>query len=133
MKLFVNLPVRDLKRSIDFFTRLGFSFDERFTDAHATCMVLSDEAYVMLLARERFADFTRRAISDAAKQTEALFALELGSRAEVDAMVAAAVAAGGSHAFDKQEHGFMYGWSFYDLDDHHWEVFWMDPTQMPQR
>jgi predicted lactoylglutathione lyase/plastocyanin len=100
MKLFVNLPVRDLKRSIDFFTKLGFAFDARFTDPSATCMVLSDEAYVMLLTRERFADFTRRAISDATKQTEALFSVEVGSRAEVDAMVAAAISAGGSYAAD---------------------------------
>jgi predicted lactoylglutathione lyase len=132
MKLFVNLPVTDLKRSVDFFTKLGFAFDARFTDPSATCMVLSDQAYVMLLTRERFADFTRRAISDATKQTEALFSVEVESRAEVDAMVAAAVSAGGSYAADKQEHGFMYGWSFYDLDGHHWEVFWMDASQMPQ-
>lgn len=132
MKLFVNLPVRDLKRSVDFFTKLGFAFDPRFTDDSATCMILSDEASVMLLAQARFADFARRPVSDASKQTAALYALQVGSRAEVDAMVASAIAAGGAYAAEKQEHGFMYGWSFYDPDGHHWEVFWMDASQMPQ-
>jgi predicted lactoylglutathione lyase len=131
-KLFVNLPVKDLKRTIDFFTKLGFAFDPRFTDEHATCMILSDEAFVMLLAEARFKDFARRPVSDATKQTEALFAIQVGSRPEVEAMVKTALAAGGKPAAEPQDHGFMYGESFYDLDGHHWEVFWMDASRMPQ-
>jgi predicted lactoylglutathione lyase len=131
-KLFVNLPVRDLERSVDFFTKLGFSFDQRFTDAQATCMVISDEAFVMLLVEERFKEFTKKQICNTTTHTEGLFALSTGSRAEVDAMVKTALAAGGSHAADPVDHGFMYAWSFYDLDGHHWEVVHMDPQALAQ-
>jgi hypothetical protein len=130
-KLFVNLAVRNLKRSVDFFSTLGFTFDPRFTDDHATCMILSDEAFVMLLETDRFTDFTRKQICDTSTHTEALLALTCASRTEVDELVATAVAAGGKHAMDRQDHGFMYAWSFYDPDGHHWEVFWMDPDANP--
>ena len=126
-KMFVNLPVRDLKRSIEFFTRLGFTFNPRFTDETATCMIVGEDAYVMLLVRERFKDFTKKQLCDTSTHTEGLVALSCASRAEVDEMVKTAIAAGGSHAVDAVDHGFMYGWSFYDLDGHHWEVFHMDP------
>ena len=127
-KLFVNIPVSDLQRSIDFFEALGFTFNTHFTDATGTCMLVGEDAYFMLLTHDRFVGFSERPMSDVRTQTSALFALSAGSREEVDAMVATAVAAGGSHAVDPQDHGFMYGWSFYDLDGHHWEVFWMDPS-----
>ena len=127
-KLFVNIPVRDLQRSIVFFESLGFAFNPQFTDATATCMLVGEDAYFMLLVRERFADFSKRPIGDPGRETSALFAVSVNSREEVDEMVEKAVAAGGSHAVDPQDHGFMYGWSFYDLDGHHWEVFWMDPA-----
>jgi hypothetical protein len=125
--MFVNLPVRNLKRSIDFFTKLGFEFNPQFTDDKATCMIISDEAFVMLLVEDRFKDFTRKRICDTKTHTEGLFALSAASRAEVDEMVKTAVAAGGTHALDAVDHGFMYVWSFYDLDGHHWEVLYMDP------
>jgi predicted lactoylglutathione lyase len=125
-KLFVNLPVRDLKRSIEFFTKLGFAFDQRFTDETASCMIVSEEAFVMLLVESRFRDFTRKQICDTSTHTEGLFALSTASRAEVDEMVETAVAAGGKPAGDPIDHGFMYYWSFYDLDGHHWEVLHMD-------
>ncbi|HZF56678.1 MAG TPA: VOC family protein [Polyangiaceae bacterium] len=127
-KIFVNLPVRDLKRSIEFFTRLGFSFNQQFTDDKATCMIVSEEAYVMLLVEERFKDFTKNEICDTSARTEALFALACDSRSEVDQMVKTAIEAGGSRAMEPMDHGFMYGWSFYDPDGHHWEVFYMDPS-----
>ena len=127
-KIFVNLAVKDLKRSIDFFTTLGFGFNTQFTDEKAACMVISEEAYVMLLTEPMFRTFTRRELCDLSRHTEGLFAVSCSSRAEVDAMVATAVAAGGSHAMDPQDHGFMYAWSFYDIDGHHWEVMWMDPA-----
>ena len=125
--IFVNLPVRDLDRSIRFFTELGFRFDPRFTDETATCMIVSDDAFVMLLTEPFFKTFTKREVSDSGRQTEAILALSCDSRAEVDAMVDTAVAAGGSYAMASMDHGFMYGWSFYDPDGHHWEVIWMDP------
>jgi hypothetical protein len=129
-KLFVNLAVRDLERSVEFFTTLGFTFDPRFTDEHATCMIVSDQAFVMLLVEDRFKDFTKKRLCDTATHTEGLFALSCASRAEVDDMVKTAIAAGGTHALEPMDHGFMYGWSFYDLDGHHWEVLWMDPKQL---
>jgi hypothetical protein len=131
-KLFVNIPVSDLQRSITFFEALGFAFNPHFTDATATCMLVGEDAYFMLLVRDRFASFCKRPVGDPSKETTALFALSVNSREEVDEMVRKAVAAGGSHALDPQDHGFMYGWSFYDLDGHHWEVFWMDPSAIPQ-
>jgi predicted lactoylglutathione lyase len=130
-KLFVNLAVGDLKRSVDFFSTLGFSFDPKFTDDHAACMIVSDEAFVMLLDEQFFAGFTRKQICDTSSHTEALLAISCASRTEVDDLVNAAVAAGGKHAMDPQDHGFMYGWSFYDPDGHHWEVVWMDPDANP--
>jgi uncharacterized protein len=126
-KLFVNIPVRDLQRSIDFFETLGFTFNTQFTDATATCMLVGEDAYFMLITTEKFRDFSKRPVGDPRKETNALFAISVNSRAEVDALVNKAVAAGGSHAADSQDHGFMYTWSFYDPDGHHWEVFWMDP------
>ena len=130
-KLFVNIPVSDLQRSVTFFEALGFTFNTHFTDATATCMLVGEDAYFMLLARERFGDFSKRPAVDPRAATNALFALSVNSRAAVDEMVKQAVAAGGSHALDPQDHGFMYGRSFYDLDGHHWEVFWMDPSAIP--
>ena len=126
-KLFVNLAVRDLKRSMDFFAQLGFAFNPKFTDDNAACMIVSDDAYVMLLTEPFFRGFTKRELCDTTRQSEALLAVSCRDRAEVDELVNKAVAAGGSHAMDPQDHGFMYAWSFYDPDGHHFEVVWMDP------
>jgi uncharacterized protein len=131
-KIFLNLPVRDLKRSIEFFTKLGFSFNPQFTDDNATCMIVSEEAFVMLLVEARFKDFTKKQICDTRTQTEGIFAISAVSRDEVDSLVKAALAAGGTHASDPVDHGFMYGWSFHDLDGHHWEVIYMDPSALAQ-
>ncbi|MCP3097361.1 VOC family protein [Myxococcus sp. K15C18031901] len=127
-KLFVNLCVQDLKRSMAFFSALGFTFNPKFTNEQAACMVLSDDGYVMLITEPYFKTFTRRAICDTRTHTEGLFTVSCSSRAEVDDLVKKALAAGGTNAMPAQDHGFMYGWSFYDLDGHHWEVVWMDPA-----
>ena len=127
-KLFVNVPVSDLQRSITFFEALGFTFNRQFTDATATCMLVGEDAYFMLLTGERFKEFSKRPVGDARRETNALFAISVDGRAQVDEVVRKALAAGGSPAADPQDHGFMYGHSFYDLDGHHWEVFWMDPS-----
>ncbi len=129
--LFVNLAVRDLKRSMEFFGKLGFTFNPKFTDDNAACMIISEQGFVMLLVEPFFKTFTKREICNTDSHTEGLFALSCGSRAEVDELVKKALAAGGKPAMDPQDHGFMYGWSFYDPDGHHWEVFWMDPKGMP--
>ncbi len=127
-RIFVNLPVADLRRSIAFFSRLGFSFDEKFTDDSATCMIADDNIFVMLLVRERFQSFTPKPVSDATRSTEVLLCLSRESRAAVDAMVREAVAAGGSTYNDPQDHGFMYGHGFQDPDGHIWELIHMQPT-----
>lgn len=126
-KLFVNLAVRDLQRSVDFFTKLGFAFDSRFTDETATCMLVGEDAYVMLLVESRFADFTRKGLSDATKGTEAILAFSVESREQVDQLAETALASGGSPANEPMDLGFMYQRSFDDPDGHLWEVFWMDP------
>ena len=126
--IFVNLPVQDLNRSVAFFRGLGFTFDERFTDGNATCMVVSDQACVMLLVRPFFATFTTKDVADAAASTEAILALSARSREEVDTLVDRALELGGAVAKQPSDEGFMYGRSFYDPDGHAWEVMWMDPA-----
>jgi len=131
-KLFVNLAVGDLDRSVAFFTKLGFEFDPRFTDESATCMIVSDDAYVMLLVESRFQDFTKKQLVDSTTQTEAILAVSAESRESVDELAEAALGAGGSPANDPMDHGFMYGRSFNDPDGHLWEVMWMDPSALEQ-
>lgn len=126
--IFVNVAVSDLARSKAFFEGLGFSFNPQFTDEKAGCMVVSDLAFVMLLTEPFFRTFTKKEPASTKTHTEALICLSAPSREAVDEMVNKAIAGGGSPAMPKQDHGFMYGWSFYDADGHHWEVMWMDPT-----
>jgi uncharacterized protein len=130
-QLYVNLAVENLSRSVDFFTKLGFSFDPQFTDDKATCMIIGNDAFAMLLERDRFQDFTKKAICDTSTSVEVLLALSCESRNEVDEMVRTAVAEGGSPAGDSQDLGFMYSSSFQDPDGHVWEVLWMDPNAQP--
>jgi uncharacterized protein len=127
-KIFVNLPVKDLDRSVEFFKKLGFSFDPRFTDETATAMVVSDEAFVMLLVEDRFKDFTAKELADPTSQTEAIVAFSAASREEVDRLADTALQAGGSAANDPIDQGFMYSRSFQDPDGHIWELVWMDPS-----
>ncbi len=127
-KIFINLPVKDLKRAQAFFGELGFTFNAQFTDDKAACMVVSDDAYVMLLVGSYFETFTKKPVSDAASHTAVLISFSAESRAEVDALVDRALASGAKPAKEPQDHGFMYARSFFDLDGHHWEVVWMDPS-----
>jgi predicted lactoylglutathione lyase len=129
-KLFVNVAVRDLKSSMEFFSKLGFEFNRQFTDDKAACMILSEEAYVMLLTEPFFRTFAKREPCDPRRYTEGMFAVSCGSRREVDDLVEKALASGGEPASQPQDHGFMYARSFYDLDGHHWEVLWMDPKHV---
>ena len=130
-KLFVNIPVADVQRSIDFFEGLGFTFNAEFTDASGTAMLVGEDAYFMLLTHEKFLGFSKRPLADPRQATGALFTLGVESRQAVDAMVNQAVALGGTAADEAQDHGFMYDWGFYDLDGHGWGVFWMDPAAAP--
>src|SRR5215831_9173157 len=127
-KIFVNLPVSDLKKSMAFFTSLGFTFNAQFTDDTAACMVVSDNIFVMLLTKPKFKSFTPKLICDATKSTEVLVCLSSESRQEVDELVRKAVAAGGKTHQEPQDHGFMYGHGFQDLDGHIWELAYMEPS-----
>ena len=124
-KLFVNLPVRDLGRSVAFFTGLGFAFDPQFTDERATAMVVNDEAFVMLLVEDFFSTFTGQPVP---ATREAVIALSASSRDEVDGLVAQALATGGAPAQEPMSDGPMYGWSFLDPDGHQWELIHLDLT-----
>ncbi len=130
--IFVNLPVKDLNRSIEFFTKLGFTFNPQFTDETATCMVVSEDIFVMLLTHEKFKTFTPKEICDATKSNEVLVCLSSESRREVDEMVRKAVTAGGTTYNEPQDHGFMYAHGFQDLDDHIWELIYMEPSALTQ-
>ncbi|MCQ6557385.1 VOC family protein [Paenibacillus mendelii] len=131
-KIFVNLPVKDLKKSIDFFTALGFEFNAQYTDDNATCMVISEHIFVMLLVEDFFQTFTKKAISDSTKTTEVILALSANSREAVDELVHKALAAGGKASNDPADHGFMYAWSFQDIDGHLWEIMYMDESAADQ-
>lgn len=130
-KIFVNLPVKDLKRSIDFFTHLGFSFNQQFTDDKAACLVINDGSiYAMLLTEPMFKTFTKKEIADASKTTEVLIAIDADSREQVDELVRKAVEAGGSIYSEPADHGWMYQHSFADPDGHQWEVLYMDESML---
>ncbi len=131
-KIFVNLPVKDLNKSIEFFTKLGFTFNPQFTDENATCMVIGENIFAMLLTEPFFKTFTKKDICDTAKSTEAILAIDAASRKEVDEMVSNAVNAGGLEPKETQDHGWMYGRSFQDIDGHLWEVLYMDVNALNQ-
>ena len=129
--LFVNLPVADLERSKAFFAGLGFGFNPAFTDETAACMLVGEQAYVMLLTREKFAQFSKLPIADPTTHALALYCFGVSSRDEVDAVTEAAIAAGAVDHDDTEDHGFMYSRSFFDLDGHGWQVMWLDPAAAP--
>ncbi|HEX9004643.1 MAG TPA: VOC family protein [Blastocatellia bacterium] len=131
-KIFVNLPVKDLKASIEFFTKLGYTFNSQFTDETATCMIISEDIFTMLLTHDKFKSFTPKEICDATKSTEVLICLSCESREHVDELVGKAVAAGGTTYNKSQDHGFMYAHGYQDLDGHIWELMWMDPGAIKQ-
>jgi predicted lactoylglutathione lyase len=132
-QIFVNLPVRDLKKTMDFFGKLGFSFNPVFTDENAACMVISENIYAMLLVEKFFKNFIPdKEICDAKKSTEALVALSTGSRQEVDELIGKAVAAGGSEYRQAQDYGWMYGRAFQDINGHIWEIFYANMDTLPE-
>jgi len=129
-KIFVNLPVKNLDRSVEFFGKLGFSFSTQFTDEMAACINVSDDIHVMLLSEALFKEFTPKPICDATKRTEVLVSLSCESRRHVDELVSKAVSAGGTTYSFPKDYGFMYGHGFQDLDSHIWELMYMEPSAM---
>ena len=126
-QIFVNLPVKDLQKSVAFFTSLGYRFDPKFTDENATSMIIGENIFVMLLVESFFKTFTGKELVDAKKSTEVLVCISADSRAAVDALIAKAVAAGATLPKEPQDHGFMYAHGYEDLDGHLWEIVYMDP------
>jgi len=131
-KIFINLPVKDLKRSMAFFAKLDFVFNPQFTDDKAACMIISENIFAMLLMEPFFKTFTKKEICDASKNTEVLIALDAESREKVESIVKSAVAAGGSVYMQPQDHGWMYQHSFADLDGHQWEILYIDEKAAPK-
>ena len=128
-KIFVNLPVQDLKISMNFFSSLGFNFNQQFSDDTAACMIITEDIYAMLLTHAKFKEFTPNPICEATKNTEVLVCLSCDSRAAVDETVRKAIAGGGKTYNQPQDHGFMYGHGFQDPDGHIWELIYMEPNQ----
>ncbi len=132
-KLFANLPVKDLKTSMEFFSKLGFTFNPQFTDENAACMIISEENYAMLIVPDFFKNFTSKAISDASKSTEVIISLTAETREKVDEMVGKAVQAGAKLNEFSQDLDWMYVRGFSDLDGHQWEFFFMDTKAIPEK
>ncbi len=128
-QIYVNLPVADLKTSVDFFSALGFRFDPKFTDEHSTCMIAGDNMYVMLVSHPKFQMFTPKPICDATQHTEVLVCLALDSKEEIQQMVNRAVENGGKTYTQPQDHPLMYGHGFQDPDGHIWELLYFAPAQ----
>jgi predicted lactoylglutathione lyase len=129
-KIFVNLPVKDLGKSKEFFTKLGYTFNPQFTDEKAACMIIGEDIYTMLVTEPFFKSFIRKEIADSSKTTEVLLALSMESKEKVDEMFDIAIAGGGKEARDTTDMGFMYSKAFEDLDGHIWEILWMDPNHV---
>jgi uncharacterized protein len=127
-KIFVNLPVKDLNKTIEFFTKLGFTFNPQFTDENATCMIVGEDIFVMLLVEKFFKIFTKKEICDTIKDTEVIIALSAESREKVDQMINKVIEAGGRESREPQDHGWMYGRSFQDINGHLWEIIYMDES-----
>jgi uncharacterized protein len=131
-QIFVNLPVKDLAKSITFFKALGFAFNSQFTDETAACMVISDDIYAMLLTHDKFRQFTPKAIADATTTSEVLTCISQESRDAVNKLVDDALKAGATKLREPQDYGFMFERSFQDPDGHIWEIMWMDPANVNQ-
>ncbi len=129
-QIFVNLPVKDLKKSMAFFTQLGFSFNSQFTDDTAACMVIANDIYAMLLTEAKFKEFTPKQIADAKNSTEVITALSFNSKDEVNRLVDTALKSGATQTRPAEDYGFMFSRSFNDPDGHIWEAFWMDPDHI---
>lgn len=129
----MNLPVKDLNKTVEFFTRLGFTFNPQFTDENATCMIVNNDIFVMLLVEKFFKTFTKREICDTTKDTEVIIALSAESRENVDQMINKVIQAGGREHTNPQDHSWMYGRSFEDINGHLWEVIYMDKNALKEQ
>ncbi len=132
-KIFINLPVADLKKSMDFYTQIGFTNNPQFTDATAACMVLSEEIFVMLLTHAKFSEFTKKKIADSKTTAAVINCLSLESAQAVNEFLTKVLDAGGTEPIEAKDYGFMQQRSFEDLDGHLWEVLYMDLTKFQKQ
>jgi len=132
-QIFINLAVKDLNKTIEFFTKLGFTFNPQFTDENATCMIISENIYAMLLVEKFFQTFTKKTIADTKKNIEVINAISVDSKEEVNEILNKAISAGAKEPREPQDHGWMYSRSFEDLDSHIWEIFYMNEAAMPKK
>jgi predicted lactoylglutathione lyase len=130
--IFINLPVKDLKKSTNFFKELGFEFNLQFSDETTSCMIINDNIYALIMIEERFKGFSKKEIVDTTTSAEAILSLSAESRDRVDELVNKALSSGGKSYSEPQDHGFMYIWGFQDLDGHLWEVAYMDESAINQ-
>jgi len=130
-QIFINLPVKQLNMSKEFFSKLGFNFNPQFTDENAACLILGENIYAMLLVDNFFNSFTKKKIGDSSNSTEAIFALSTDSKEKVEEMLNNVISAGGIEPTEPQDYGWMYGRSFQDIDGHLWEIFYADESAMP--
>ncbi|MEN9751695.1 MAG: hypothetical protein RLZZ600_742 [Actinomycetota bacterium] len=127
--IFVNLPVENLKRSVAFFTELGFTFNAQFTDETSTCMIVGDNLYVMLIEHAKFSGFVDKKIAPK-DSVEAILAFSCDSADHVRTLSEKAISMGARKINDPEDHGFMFSWGFEDLDGHLWDLFWMNPEHV---
>ncbi|WHZ01007.1 VOC family protein [Neobacillus sp. YX16] len=130
--IFINLPVKDINKSTNFFKELGFEFNPQFSDETTSCMIIYDNIFALIMVEERFNGFTKKEIADTTTYAEAIFCLSAESREQVDELVSKALSSGGKSYSDPQDHGFMYGWGFQDIDGHIWEIVFMDESALNQ-
>ncbi|MFP3591219.1 VOC family protein [Chryseobacterium sp. SIMBA_038] len=130
-QIYVNLPVKDIQKTKEFWTKLGFSINEQITDERAVCVIMNDNTYVMFLTEEHFQTFSERPVPKG-DTTQVLIAIGLDSREEVDQLVNTAVENGAYQHEEPQDYGWMYHNSFWDINGHGWNVMFSDPSQMPK-
>lgn len=130
--IFINLSVKDLNKSTNFFRELGFDLNPLFSDETTSCMIISEHIYILIMIEEKFKGFSKKEIADTSTSAEAIFCLSAESREQVNELVNKALSSGGKTYSDPQDHGFMYGWGFQDLDGHIWEIAYMDENEMNQ-
>ncbi|WP_163398119.1 VOC family protein [Flavobacterium fluviatile] len=131
-KIFLNVPVKDLNKSIAFFTQLGFSFDSKFTNEKGACLIIGKNIFAMLLLEDFFKTFSQKEICNTTTHTQMIAAVSVESRDKVDEIIKGVVQAGGELHNEAKDFGWMYQRDFFDLDGHHWEIFFMDESQIPQ-
>ena len=132
-QIFINLPIKDLNKTKEFFTKIGFKFNQKFTDENAACLILGENIFAMFLIEKFFKRFTKKEISNYKSNAEVINALSVNSKKEVDEILNKVIKAGGKEPREAQNHGWMYGRSFEDINGHLWEVFFIDKSQMPKK